>query len=277
MLALNRRTNVVSLIGLILSAFLSFNVYADGFIPMPSQNTYVGIFGGYGATSNNNVSQHGTAFFGAGAGGPLAVNAAGSTQTDGVGIVGAHIGYKLQNWAMPNWWEMLPAVEGEAYYLGVRQHVAMDNPTPRAPEHTFDDTFPMNTGVFLGNMVFNFNNAHPDQVQPYAGVGIGGAIVSIHSANSYQSSPAEFGINHFNSNTNDSDWAFAAQAKLGLRYNVTQRLSVFAEYRYLYLGKTNYNFGSTQYPTHVPTTTWRVLMGSQNYNMGAIGLDYAIG
>lgn len=247
---------------------LSSFAYGDDF--------YVGAFGGGGYSNYGSLSQRGIAFFSAERGGPLNVNATGNANNKSAWIAGLHAGREWQGWSICNGcqpWCLSPAGELEGYYLNSRISGLLDNPTTRLPEHLFDDSFKMNTGVLLVNSVWTFSNPCLF-VQPYVGVGVGAAIISLYSANSPQVSPPEPGVNHFNSNTNDSDWAFAAQAKAGLRFNVARNWRLFAEYRYLYLNSTNYQFGSTQYPTHAATTKWDVHVGSMGYNLGSLGIEY---
>lgn len=237
---------------------------------------YVGIFGGGGHSGDNNASQTGTAFFAPANGGPLAVNANGNTGGS-AGIAGMHIGYAWPDYAMcKGGWNLTPAVELEGYYLRSNQEGDLLNPNARIPEHSFVDTFPMHTGVFLANAVWTLETPYTNKLYPYLGVGIGAAIISINGANSKQIHPPEPGINHFNSNTHSTDGTFAGQAKAGLRFNLTNNWRLFAEYRFLYLSSTNYKFGSTQYPTHVPTTRWNVNIGNMIYNMGALGIEYSV-
>lgn len=267
-------------IALISLAFLfSANSFAcPGYISSPNK-LYFGAFGGGGTSNTGNIQQTGTALFSAGSGGPLAVNANGSSNNQPAGLVGLHLGYEWAGWLMGqpgSHWNLIPAAEVEGYYLGVKQRGAfLSNPTTRLPEHTFKDIFPMDNGVFLANSVWTFKIPCWNCVDPYIGVGIGAAFVDISGAYSLQENFAEPGINHFNSNPNATTWTFAAQGKLGLRYNLCHCLRLFAEYRYLYLAPTSYTFGSTVYPTHVATTSWNVHLDHMNYNMGALGIEYS--
>jgi opacity protein-like surface antigen len=237
---------------------------------------YLGIFGGGGHVRNASASQEATVFFPAAAGGLLDVDATGNTGGS-AGIVGMHFGYQWHGWNLEDNTfisTIKPALEMEGYYLANKQHAYLFNPTDRVPEHFFEDNFPMNTGVMLANTVFSFKTHY--YVDPYIGVGLGTALVSIADATSAQDSPPEYGINHFNSHPDAFKWTFAAQAKFGLRYNITDKLNVFAEYRFLYLNNTDYTFGSTQYPTHVPTSNWHVMIGDMGYGLGSVGFDYSL-
>ena len=72
-----------------------------------------------------------------------------------------------------------------------------------------------------------------------------------------------------------SSWAFAAQGKAGVRFNLTERCWLFTEYRFLYVGSTNFVFGPTVYPTHVPTTPWTVHFGGMCQNLGVGGIGFS--
>lgn len=122
--------------------------------------------------------------------------------------------------------------------------------------------------------VLNFNSN--SWLRPYIGGGIGGAVLSISNAEALQVSPLEAGVNHYNTNTHDKDATFAGQIKVGSTFTVSQHVSIFAEYRWLYLAPSTYTFGSTVYPEHAATSAWRVDMGSQNYNMGTAGIRYTV-
>lgn len=235
---------------------------------------YIGAFGGGGAVSGVDLKQYGTAFFTEAEGGPLAVDSFGSSKSSSMGMVGGHIGFAWSN--NMSLLPLTPAVELEGYYIGgveIKGH-DLNNNTDRLPEHDFLVTYPLKSGVFLINAVLNANDSVFGKFKPYAGVGIGAAVVSVSGASAIQVSPMEAGINHYNSNTSDKALAFAAQPKIGVSYDLSSRTRLFAEYRFLYLSQTNYTFGSTVYSTHAPTSPWSVSMKSQNYNMGTAGIQF---
>jgi hypothetical protein len=243
--------------------------------PVSVAKSYVGVFGGGGAVTSNGITQSGTAFYFEAAGGPLAVNAFGPSNSSSTGVFGGHIGFEWLN----NMGMYLPgtmAAELEGYYMGGAKIAGHDlsNDTTRLPEHHFLVTYPLKTGVFLVNAVLNANNSLFGMFRPYVGMGAGSAVVSISGATAIQLSPAEPGINHYNSNPNDTALTFAAQPKVGVHFDLTPHASVFAEYRFLYLSRTNYTFGSTVAPGHVATSPWLVSIKSQNYNMGTVGIDF---
>ena len=243
---------------------------------------YVGFFAGGGGSANTNVNQSGTAFFAVGGPpdglGPLGVNANGSASGRGTGVAGLQIGREFAGTTFggdERSWGLRPAGELEAYYLGTNYKGDVLNPNARLPEHDFADTFPMNTGVFLVNAVLNVQTSW-QRVTPYIGGGVGTAFVTVAGADSLQIAPPEAGVNHFNSDPSASSWAFAVQAKAGVRYNLTERWWLFGEYRFLYIGSTNFTFGPTVYANHAPTSAWSVHMGDmlQHLGVGGIGFNF---
>jgi opacity protein-like surface antigen len=87
-----------------------------------------------------------------------------------------------------------------------------------------------------------------------------------------QVNPPENGINHYNENSSDTNSTFAGQIKLGLNYDINKCVSLFAEYRWLYIANSHFVFGSTDYPTHVPTSTWEVNLDAQRSHLGNVGV-----
>lgn len=239
---------------------------------------YLGLFGGGGSSTSTSVHQSGAVLTN-----PLTpVNARGNAGSTGVAIGGAHLGYE---WGNLNFgesdWALRPAAEIEGYYLGNNLSAQINSPnTPGVPNHWFSDTLPQKAGVFLANAVLSLKTPFSDAVFPYIGGGVGGAILSLDGANSEQINPPEPGLNHFNSNPNASNSAFAATAKVGLRGEIYKRLSLFVEYRYLYIDSSSYTFGSTvgagtPFPNHSPTSNWGVTVGGQNFNMGVAGFEFS--
>jgi opacity protein-like surface antigen len=240
----------------------------------PARGVYAGVFGGGGGSSATDVTQFGTVFFTEAEGGPLAVNATGKTDSGGVGFVGGQVGYEFSRGsaALPSL--VLPAFEIEGFYLDTgTRNATLQNPGDRLPEHTFDDTLPMNSAVLLANMVLSFPTAYPG-VTPYIGGGIGGALVKVDGANSLQTNPAEDDINHFSSASDSSAWTFAAQAKAGVRIALGSNAYLFGEYRYLYVGSTDLTFGSTVYPNHAATSPWTVRLDETSYHLATAGIGF---
>lgn len=252
------------------------NAMGDEGAAPEGRGVYLGIFGGAGASTNNNINQSGTALFPDSQGGPLTVNAAGVGNGRGAAIGGLQIGHEWSGWWLStdgNGWGLLPAAEFEGFYLSGSQSPILNNSTGRLPQHVFSDYFRMDSGVVLTNAVLSIQTPYHG-LYPYIGAGVGAASVSINGATSTQVIPAEPGINHFNSGTSDSCWGFAAQAKAGVRIPLSERCWLFTEYRCLYVSSTNYVFGSTQYLTHVPTTPWNVHIGDMFNNIGVAGIGF---
>ncbi len=235
------------------------------------RGTYVAVFGGGGFGSSTDITQRGTVFFIEAQGGPLAVNGTGSAGSGGVGFVGAQVGHEFASNS-----GVLPAFELEGFYLATgTRRATLAAPSDRLPEHTFDNTFPMNNAVLLANMVLSFPSSYPG-VTPYIGGGIGAARVAINGADSLQIDPIEPGVNHFNSGPDSSAWTFAAQAKAGVRLAIGSNAFLFGEYRFLYVGSTDQIFGSTVYPFHAPTSPWTVNFDATTYQLatGGIGFEF---
>jgi opacity protein-like surface antigen len=242
---------------------------------------YAGVFGGAGSSNRVNIAQFGTAFFREAEGGALAVDAFGRLHRRTVGLVGGQVGYQwaerfLSSLNLP--WGLAPAVELEGYYLSKSKFTGheINNDTRRLPEHDFLVTYPTRAGIFLSNAVLNLNIPNLNRFHPYVAAGIGAAVVTIHRAQALQVAPPEIGINHYNSNPGDTEATFAAQTKVGLNFDFTQNINIFAEYRWLYIPNSKYSFGSTVYQGHAPTSSWLVKLSTQNYNMGAVGIRYSI-
>lgn len=256
-------------------AFASHPPINTAFITAPGK-FYIGAFGGGGSSNDFNGSQYGTAFFTEAAGGLLAINAFGQLNNEDASFFGAQLGYQAQEIFLNSFsqWTVGPAAELEGYFMNKKSFNGdLINNTARLPEHDFMVSYPMKRSVFLANAVLNFNNSR-FLVHPYAGLGIGSAIVRITNASAIQISPAEDGLNHYNSNTSDSNSTFAGQIKLGLGYDINKCVSLFAEYRWLYLASTDFVFGSTVFPTHVETSSWQVKLDAQKYNLGNVGVRF---
>ncbi len=252
--------------------------------PLSSGSFYVGGFGGWGTSNDFQIRQSGVAFFSPsqhalGIGGlsePLGIDSVGDSDHLSIGFGGIHLGYE---WIIPNVKNtaltLIPGIELEGLYFKKTFSTELDNSNNILTEHDFADEFPMKTGVVLVNGVLALNWCM-SKLQPYIGVGLGAAVNSITNADSPQISPPEYGVNHFNSDTDSQDWTFAAQTKVGLRYALNDHVRVFAEYRFIYLGNTEYTFGSTHYPTHVQTTSWEVDFDNMYYNTGALGIEFSL-
>jgi opacity protein-like surface antigen len=246
----------------------------------PSNRTYVGVFGGGIFSNSTQVSQMGTAYFPdlPAPGGPLAVFALGKAKSDSTGFGGAQFGYEWSQFGRIGCsnWSIAPAAEFEGFYTSTKRHghlINQVNPQDRLDEHDFEDSFRTNMGVLLVNAVFSLNNSC-SRWSPYVGLGIGATRIDLRKATSFQVSPPEPGVNHFNSRTSDSSWAFAAQVKAGIRYNICKSFHIFGEYRYLFVDASNYVLGSTFVSGHVPTSPWNIKVNTSSYNALVLGIQY---
>lgn len=255
----------------LISATASYACLAE---PTNAQGPYVGVFGGAGAAISSSLQQQGGVYLRPPAASPilpiLAKGATGSSTSVGVG--GAHFGYEWSPLSLGSNWGMKPAAEIEGVYIGKHSPTGQMPVRPRALGTQYV-TVPSTAGVFLANAVFTFETPYSNKVFPYVGAGAGVAMVSIKGATS--DNPSEPGINHFNSDPDASDSAFAMQFKAGLKGEVAKNLFLFAEYRYLSIDPTRYTFGATDYPgLHLPTKSWDVRMGRKSFNLFVAGLQY---
>lgn len=248
--------------------------------PTPLVGLYMSVYGGGGSMmSGVDLTQLATALYDTDHGGPIAVDAKGSSKSSGFWLVGANIGY---NWftkpLSQTGFNISPSIELEGFYIG--QHTItgshQNNKYSRLPEHIFKITLPIDIGVALVNMVFDFNHKNCPKLHGYLGLGWGAAITSISNGKAYQTTPPEAGINHFSGDPNDSGLAFAAQPKIGLSFDCNSRISLFGEYRFLYLSDTDYQFGSTIASGHVETTNWLLKVGPQLFNIGIFGIRFKL-
>lgn len=235
------------------------------------EGAYLGVFGGIGTSFATRLQQRGKVhisehIF-------LPINALGSTSNTSVELGGMQLGYEWGPWrADGSGWALKPAVELEGIYIGEYAPVGEMpvHPTALGTQYV---TVPSRVSLGMANAVFTFDTPYSDRVSPYLGFGVGAALVSIKGSDS--ANPMEPGINHFNSDPDESDTAFAMQMKVGLRARVSKNLHLFTEYRYLMIENTRYTFGATDYPDrHLPTDAWQVDMGHQEYNLFVVGLQY---
>lgn len=248
--------------------------------PPACNRLYIGAFGGGIYSNKNRASQYGTAYFPETRPpniGPLAIIAEGTLNKTNTGFGGVQLGYEWNRKDCCSSWSLNPAAELEVFFFKHKKRGDLINQTVVGlEEHDFHDSFHMNSSVIMANAVLSVNSDCLWGFTPYIGGGIGAARISLHKADSLQVEPVEAGVNHFNSKRDDSNWAFAAQGKAGLRYNFCEMFHVFAEYRYLYVDAAHFILGSTNYatPPHVPTSPWNVKVKNVHYNAWTVGLQF---
>lgn len=243
--------------------------------PCAEGRLYIGGFGGGLYSNSTRIDQDGTAFFFEIQGGPLSVLGKGRLKKTSTGFGGVQVGYEFANNTCSDW-SLSTAAELEGFWFSHSRkgHLHNNLSESRLAEHDFHDSFHVDSGVYLANAIFSLNSRCYSSFTPYVGVGIGATRLSFKKASSFQTNPPEEGVNHFNSLRNDSAWAFAAQAKVGLRYNFCESFHIFGEYRYLYVDSSNYLFGSTDFAGHPATTPWNVRIQNTQYNAFVFGLQY---
>jgi len=235
------------------------------------KGAYVGLFGGFGAASSTGLRQQGGFYLPGPLGTRVNVDANGEAGAGHVALGGIQAGYEWNRLPVgPSKWDLKPAVELEGIYIG-EHSVAGALPITPGILGTQYVALPMTTSVLLANAVVTFQTPYSGKIFPYLGVGAGVARVSVEDAES--ANPNEPGINHFDSNPDASDSAFAMQFKAGLKGEVAKNIFLFSEYRYLSINSTHYTFGETL-PPHLPTDPWDVSLGRQAYNLFVAGLRY---
>jgi len=265
---------------------------------------YFGLLGGYGHANSGDLRQTGTAF----ARPPfvdeediynLPVNVNGKIKGDNFGLAGLQLGYE---WGSMGF--VKPSLEFEGLVLGGNQKANIKNKydevavnpdtglpvgeTVLAGDHQFKYSSDMRSFALMWNGNLGFDTG--TFLTPYVGAGIGFAKVSQRNAKSIQTckfyngegecaietnGPGGEVINHFNTDDRDSDYVTAAQAKLGLRAELSKNISMFAEYRYLRLSSASYKFGQTEYLNHVETATWKVKSDATDFHFGNVGLQFS--
>lgn len=233
---------------------------------------YIGLFGGVGSATEASLQQEGTVLVNQFI--SLPINADGSTGSGThISTGGIQIGYEWNRWNFgQSGWSLKPAAEVEGIYLGKHSPTGEMPIIPTALGNQYV-TIPTTASVFLANAIFTVQTPYSNKIFPYVGVGAGAAFVSIRGSDS--ANPSEPGINHFNSDPDASSSALAIQLKAGIKGEIYKDLYVFGEYRFLSIESTSYSFGQTDYPgLHLPTTSWQVNLGRQQYNLLVAGLQY---
>ena len=249
----------------------SVNAGSMGAYGPSSVGYYFSVFGGGGGVSSEATRQlmyNGTF---------VEVASGEVNNSTSVGLVGGNIGYQLMYWGRESL-KIHPALELEGYYFKLTQKGdALD--TQILNQADYRVTYPMNNGAILANALFSFEHPTWGWVKPYIGWGVGTVAVAIANADSTQILPPAFGINQYDPHKNALTWSFAAQLKAGVSYRIDPAFSIFAEYRYLYVSPAQMDFGSTQSVqpnASYAAYSWTLHLNSMSYNMGALGIRYAL-
>lgn len=237
-----------------------------------SKGFYLGALGARGSMESTSLRQVGKVL----TPGPLPdlhIDADGSTDSPSMSMGGVQLGYEWHvRGSMTSGWGLKPAIELEGLYLG--KH-SLDGEMPIQPRFLGTQYVGVDAKGYavLATAALKLQTPWSNRLLPYAAVSAGTARVSLSDADS--ANPSEPGINHFNSDPDASDSAFAWQLKLGLESKVTGRLHLFAEYRRLNINETRYTFGATDYPgEHLPTESWDVRLGALKYDLFSTGFQY---
>ena len=107
---------------------------------------------------------------------------------------------------------------------------------------------------------------YQDKLKAFAGANVGLAYVK------YKSKQTGAKDDYYNTKVDDSDWGFAYSAEIGLRYDVTEHVGIFAAYQFsgntADIKRHSYNHGSGN--SHADSQT-----RMQVYNGVRAGLSYA--
>jgi hypothetical protein len=237
-----------------------------------SNRLYMGFFGGGGISASSRFNQNGLS--------NLFVKT--KLQPSSAGIGGVHLGYQWPGFRVTDMVWALPNIELEGYYLGTTQSGEWSTILnwPHRNKHVTIanrvNSFPMNMGVLFLNGGLEFSDLTFYQFHLYFGGGLGASFVSISRAHFNQINLGERDMSHFDSKGNANEWAFAGQGKGGFSFDMTARLRVFAEYRFLYIAPTDYTFRSKKLPHHSPPIKRNIRFDRLIYNMGAAGFEFNV-
>lgn len=234
---------------------------------------YINGFTGWGL-STSSLYQNAIAYNATSEGDNIYVNAYGNSQNSYLWYGGVTLGYDFTGTERNNY-HITHAVELEGYYFANTYIANCQNESFHLEIHDFKITLPSQTGILLGNLLFQYPNQY---LTPYIGIGIGSDMVNIANGYSEQTEPEEPGINHFNSDPNDFEWSFTTQVKGGIFHTFTTNymvhVRVFLEYRFLYQSPAVFTFGNTLYPGQPETSNWKIHLSDRYTNMFGGGIAF---
>lgn len=259
-----------------ISTISSLVVADDRFIISKHNRLYIGGFGGEMFSNSAQISQIGTLFFPQELGGSQASFSHGRIKKYSTGFGGAQIGYECSKPSSGfecSGVALAPAAEMEAIFFDSAKKGHLHHFLDAIPEHEFTDSFKKNVSICFVNGVVSLKNSLFG-ASPYIGGGIGAARISLHNVKSVQGSSDDSEVPHFNSKQTDSAWTFAAQAKFGVRYQISESFHIFSEYRYVYVDSINYIFSSSPHSSHSIKSLWNVKLDGLNFNSFALGIQF---
>jgi hypothetical protein len=152
-----------------------------------------------------------------------------------------------------------------------------------AGHHKFSNTMTMNSWNAAANLTLSYNFS--SKISVNGGLGVGFSAVTLKEAESLQSSPAPADpgyeitsdnggglVNHFNGQPNASNNLMFGQFRLSTKIQLVQNVALSIDARGMFMGESEFIFGSTKYTDHAPTDNWTYMIDrSVTYSI-ALGL-----
>ncbi len=200
----------------------------------PKEGLYAGLYGGAGYMDTNHyTSNFSSGLIGNG-------NLGGNWQWVG----GVKVGYQWKGWELGDnlagkGWYLMPAAEFDGFYIGNSQSGTGVTGFGHAGVFT---GFGTNTGMQLNMGILTINGllklVTPWKLVPYIGMGVGGYYLS---ASNISQSILGHGIVN-GASTSDGGFVFTPIA--GTEYYFTRELSLFVEFKFLYMNNPILNYGT---------------------------------
>lgn len=169
---------------------------------------------------------------------------------------------------------------GDSVLVFVEEHYA-------AGHHTFSNSMTQASWNAALNLTLTYNLSSSISVVGACGVGF--TAITLAEAESLQSSPAPTDpgfetttdnggdvVNHFNSVPQAADNSLFGQLRLGANVQLAQNLALRFDARALFVGTSEFNFGSTRYTDHAPTDNWMYTIDRGVAQSIAVGLCYTL-
>ncbi|QSR88384.1 outer membrane protein [Methylacidiphilum caldifontis] len=222
---------------------------------------YAGVFGGgsFSAPGNYGYSLY-----------PSPVGIATFNPRGGIvnGVGGIEIGYEFPKEMMGTTGDFFwsPSVQFDGYYMGMTAAASQLNPV--AGNIDFKDNF--NSGLFFIDGLLRLYT--PILVINF-GVGVGGAYLWESTISGIGGKGNFAGKNLFGKGIDTSNGAFALQGIAGVERWITDRLSFIVEYRFVWVGSSNFSYAgnpavfgpSTTISTHFDQFEANLVLGGLRY------------